>query len=121
MAVQKRNQDLVRLLSVDFVERAELLEGLRRLSLTAVDGTAVPVCSVGEVGAVLTGLYAVVSSGGGASGGFISATVPTGTFDLYDSGGGEVCTLTVNADGSAEVARSAGTLTYDVNLLLFWI
>lgn len=121
MAVQKRNQDMVRLLSVDFVERSELLTGLRRLSLTAVAGTDVPINTVGEVGALLTGLYVLEASDGATAGGLITATAPTGTFDLYNSGGGEACTLTVNADGSADVARSAGTLTYDANLLLLWI
>ncbi len=43
------------------------------------------------------------------------------SWDLYNDGGTNVLTLTCNADGSLEVQRTAGALTYDIVLNAIWI
>jgi hypothetical protein len=88
---------------------------------TALDGTSRTVIpnGTGDVTAVLTAQYALTESGGGTDGGLI--TVDNGaTVDLYDDGV-DICTLTVNADGSVTIARSAGAATFDVVLNMVWL
>lgn len=46
---------------------------------------------------------------------------PGNTIDVYDDAGGNVCTLTVAADGSITIVRTAGALTYKVGLWLLWL
>jgi hypothetical protein len=68
----------------------------------------------GDVTAVLSGTFAINESGGVTEGGTFKVD-NNSSIDLYDDGV-DVFTLTVNADGSVEVARSAGASTCDIVL-----
>ncbi len=95
--------------------------GMRRWKGTDIDGTAQVVIANGndDVTAVLNVQYAVSESAGGVDGG--NATVSNGaSIDLYDDGV-DVCTLTVAADGSVTIARSAGASSFDVSLCMVWL
>ncbi len=129
MAVQKRNSDLVSLLTPDFVKRGELLQGFRSVATTDVDGTAVTVLDSGATGVqyAVTGFYVVrphdevFLTYPTPITGTLATLEPGDTVDLYNVGP-DVFTLTVNVDGSITVQRTAGaTMVYDVRLALVWL
>lgn len=92
-------------------------------SYDGVAGTAVDVVKNGtdDVLYVLSGQFVIRDSAGNVAGGQITATAPSGTFNLYDDGGTNTCQLQVNADGSVTVQRTAGSRTYKVMLFLVWL
>lgn len=92
-------------------------------SYDGVAGTAVDVVKNGtdDVLYGVTGQFFIRDSAGNIAGGQITATAPSGTFNLYDDGGTNTCQLQVNADGSVTVQRTAGSRTYKVMLFLIWI
>lgn len=73
----------------------------------------------GDATAGITAIYYLSESGGGRDGGIVTVDNGAGV-DLYDDGV-DVCTLTVNADGSVTIVRSAGAATFDVALQMVWI
>lgn len=87
-----------------------------------VDNTARTVIpnGAGDVTGILTVTYAVSESGGGTSGGTTTATPGGGAVNLYTDGV-DTFTLTVAADGSVTVVRSAGAATADIVLNMVWI
>ena len=86
-----------------------------------VDGDATTIIANGT-GDVTAGLYAmvIVKPSAGAVDYGVVYCANNSSEELY--GGTDVCTLTVNADGSAEVQRTAGSsLTFDIVLFALWI
>ena len=75
----------------------------------------------GDVTLVLSGTFTVSDGAGNVAGGVITATAPSGTFNLYDDGGTNTLQLAIAADGSVTVARTAGSRTYACNLNLNWM
>lgn len=73
----------------------------------------------GDVASGATIVYRLSESGGGVDGNVVMVTTP-GAVDLYDDGT-DVCTLTIAANGSVSVARSAGAATFDVALFIVWL
>lgn len=73
----------------------------------------------GDVASGATIVYRLSESGGGVAGNVVMVNNGA-SVNLYNAGG-ETCILTVNADGSVSVARSAGTSTYDVALFIVWL
>ena len=130
MAVQRRNADLVSLLTPDFVRRGELLQGFRSVAAYDVDGTAVTVLESGATGVqyAVTGFYVVrphdetTPSYPTPVTGTLATLEPGDTVDLYNVGL-NVLTLSVNVDGSISVQRTAvaAFMVYDVRLLLVWL
>ena len=62
----------------------------------------------------------MTASSGAYSGGAINALAPGSSQNLYNVGG-ETLTLAVAANGSVTIQRTAGTLTYSVQLDLIWL
>ena len=87
----------------------------------AVDGTARTVIpnGAGDVTGILEVLFAIVESAGGIAGGEIAVN-PGGVAVLYFDGV-DTLTLSVAADGSATVQRTAGAATFKVSLWMTWI
>lgn len=83
--------------------------------------TAVITNGTGDVTLCLSGTFTISDGAGNVAGGVITATAPSGNFNLYDDGGTNTCQLQVAADGSVSVIRTAGARTYAVNLALNWI
>lgn len=95
--------------------------GFLHVSKSAVAGTAVVLIpnGTGDVTAGLRWSGVVEASDGGVqqpSGGMDVG----GDIDIYSSGG-NILNIRVNADGSVDVRRTAGALTYDVTLFLVWM
>jgi hypothetical protein len=92
-------------------------------SFAAINATPQTVIAngTGDVTLVLSGTFTVSDGAGNVAGGVITATAPSGTFDLYTDGGTNVCQLQVAADGSVVVVRTAGSRTYAANLVLNWM
>jgi len=94
--------------------------GVRGIETT--DGTAVEVVSNGngDIAYVLHVRYVVRDSAGNVDSGTAEVT-PGDSTNLYDDGGTNTLTLTVNANGSVQVQRTAGSRTYKVMLDLLWL
>lgn len=90
---------------------------------TGIVGSAQSVIAngTGDVTLVLSGTFTVSDGAGNVAGGVITATAPSGTFNLYDDGGTNTCQLQVAADGSVAVIRTAGSRTYACSLTLNWL
>ncbi len=90
---------------------------------TGIVGSAQTVIAngTGDVTLVLSGTFAISDGAGNVAGGVITATAPSGSFNLYDDGGTNTCVLAVAADGSVTVIRTAGSRTYAVGLSLIWL
>jgi hypothetical protein len=90
--------------------------------LSGVVGTAVTIIAdgVGDVTLVLSGTFTVSDGAGNVAGGVITATAPSGTFNLYDDGGTNTLKLQIAANGAVTVQRTAGSRTYSVTLNLTW-
>jgi len=128
MAVNLRNTEMIGMLSADFVRKQVPLilygsiSGYAEIELSAVAGTAITViedAAATDVKAALRYEALVAESGGGiaaASGALGLAAAD----NLYDDGV-DVLTLTVNADGSVEVQRTAGAATFDLAISLRWL
>lgn len=106
----------------------DAISGFLKWEFDGVDGTARTVIpnGAGDVLYRLAGISVVRASDGTTQAysdfGAIGTPTPGGTFDIYAAGAGaNKCTVTVNANGSVTVARSAGSLTYKVSLLLTWL
>lgn len=96
--------------------------GFLAIKITGITtGTTVLSNGTGDVTLVLSGTYTISDGAGNVTGGVITATAPSGTFNLYDDGGTNTCQLQVAADGSVVVARTAGSRTYAVQLSLSWL
>lgn len=87
-------------------------------TLADVARTIVP-NGAGDVTSGVTIMYWLSESGGGAEGNVVMVA-NGGAVDLYDDGT-DVFTLTVNADGSVTVVRSAGATTANLSLLMCWL
>jgi hypothetical protein len=74
----------------------------------------------GDVVGILNVFYAVNESGGGTSAGHGSA-VPGGAVLTIYTDGVDTFDLTVAADGSVTVARTAGASTADISLFMCWV
>lgn len=92
-------------------------------SLSGIVGSAQTVVTngTGDVTLVLSGTFTISDGAGNVAGGVITATAPSGTFNLYDDGGTNTCQLQVAADGGVTVVRTAGARTYACNLVLNWL
>lgn len=128
MAIQERNDELVDILSADFV-RNKLpsfvygqIGGRADYSLDNVAGTAIsliPDAAAYDVKQFLYYRAVVVTSS--AVRFTVEGNVGTNaTSDLYNSGS-DILRLTVASSGAVSIARAGGTLTYDLQLHLEWI
>lgn len=97
--------------------------GAKRYSYDGVDGTARPVLGneAGDVVYGLGGSFFVRDSVGNIATNVITATAPGGAFNLFDDDGTNTLQLIVNANGSVDVQRTAGSRTYKVVLDLIWL
>lgn len=97
--------------------------GAKLAKLTGIVGSAQSVIAdaAGDVTLVLSGTFTVSDGAGNVAGGVITATAPSGTFNLYDDGGTNTCQLQISAGGAVTVIRTAGSRTYAVNLNLNWM
>lgn len=88
---------------------------------TAIAGAAITIVpnGAGDVMSGVTIMYQLTESGGGTDGNVVMV-LNGGSVDLYDDGV-DVLTLTVNADGSVTVVRTAGATTFDLSLLMCWL
>jgi len=86
-----------------------------------IDGEAVELVSDSayDVTGILAVHAAIKASDGNAEAG-VSYVTNNDSVPLWDDGT-NVLTLTVNADGSAEVRRTAGSLSFDATLRMLWI
>lgn len=117
------DDDHTQYLLVDGTRLESVAPGHRQLlGAAAVAGVAVELIADGatDVTTILHAQVVVKPSTGTADAGVIFIR-NTDTTDLYNDGGTNVLTLTCNADGSLEVQRTAGSLTYDVLLEAIWI
>lgn len=89
---------------------------------TGVAGTAVVIIpdATGDVTAGLAVNYVTLSSGGGVGRGSSSMVIGSPDITMYSSGSDSVA-LRLNANGSVDVRRTGGALTYTVCLWLNWI
>ena len=89
----------------------------------AVVGSALTVIpnATGDVTSNITVLYSVKPSTGTASGGVVNIPLNADSIIWSDDAGANTLTLTVAADGSVTIARSAGAYTYGVALSMVWI
>lgn len=99
------------------------ISGFLAWEYNGVDGTARTVIpdGTGDVQYVLGGLYAVRSSSGSTNAGSLSALTPGVGQNLLTDGGGSTVRLDVNANGSVQVSRTAGSNTFKVTLWLIWL
>lgn len=75
----------------------------------------------GDVGAVITLLYAVQNETSGNSGGVVNL-MPNTSYNIYSDGDADnVLTLTCAADGSVSVARTVGAQTYSLIMWGVWL
>ena len=73
-----------------------------------------------DVTTILQAQVVVKPSAGAADGGVIYIR-NNDSAELFNDDGTNILTLTCNADGSLEVQRTAGALTYDVLLECLWL
>lgn len=94
--------------------------GFLFVSKTAIDGTAQVLIpnGAGDVVSVLRASFVWVASSGGASGGTVNI-LPGANNDIVSSSP-DFLNLRVNADGSVDVRRTGGALTYTVIFSLLW-
>lgn len=91
-------------------------------SKTAIDGTAQVIVPNGT-GDVTKRLYATYAGGSSVGTTFSGSAgfVPSSDIDIYNDGiGTNILKLRVNADGSVDVRRTAGTSTYTASFWLVW-
>lgn len=97
--------------------------GFLFVTKTAVGSTAVTLIpdGTGDVVRGLNFLALVRASSGGVQAPYTagSAITPGSSFNIYINGS-DICALSVSAAGAVTVARTGGTLTYDVALWLIW-
>jgi len=105
------------------------ISGFLKWEYDGVDGTARTVIPDGAGDVVYAlGLFSVVRASNGGTystlyypAGAASLTPGSGDQTIYYDGGTNTCVIRVNANGSVDVRRTAGSLTYKVNLLLQWL
>jgi len=86
--------------------------------INATSRTIIP-NGTGDVTATIAGIFAVSESGGGTDGGtFICDN--SSSLVLYNDGT-DTLTLTVAADGSVTIARSAGAATFALSIWATWV
>lgn len=127
MAIQERNQEMVELLSADFVRNqapGSILAdvgGWRVVSRADIGATAVVLLPDGANN-VLYRLRAnyVLRLSSGAVGGGAADVNNNANANIYDSGG-ETYNLRVNADGSVDIRRTAGSTTARMIAELIWL
>lgn len=87
---------------------------------TSIDGTPQIVIANGA-GDVAQAMYftAVIRTSGGANFGTSNVLANNSSLTIYSSGS-DTLRLRVNADGSVDVTRTGGTLTYSVVLFMIW-
>ena len=107
---------------VDVTDGSTVVGHAQVIAANDVAGVAVTLIADGtrDVTAGIFYIGVVKPSSGNADGG-ASFVLNGGTNDLYNDGGTNVLTLTVNANGSVTVQRTAGALTYDLVIQACWI
>lgn len=127
MAIQERNQEMVELLSADFVRNQAPgsivadVGGWRIVARANIGATAVVLLPDGANDALyrVRASFVIRLSSGAASSGAVDVA-NSGNANVYDSGG-ETYNLRVNADGSVDVRRTAGSTTARIIVEMIWL
>lgn len=95
--------------------------GMLFVTKTGIAGTPVVVVANGT-GDVLYVMYfmAVIRTSGGAVFGTSNVIANNSSLNIYSSGS-DTLRLRVNSDGSVDLTRTGGTLTYSVSLFMIWL
>lgn len=127
MAIQKRNDELVDILSSDFLRKRLPLAvitqygGMINMTLELLDGTTVVIVDLNLFDAVgLLHYSADVSAPTGDSRSVAGMIGQNESINLFDVSGDTV-QLRVTVSGQVELQRTAGTETYNIALRLHWI
>lgn len=128
MAVQIRNDELIDILSADFLRCRlplavyDTFGGFMEINLAAVDDTTITLLGASNPFAVTAILrtQAVCATSGGATGVSDGNTTPSGSLELYNDGD-TIIELRVTAAGAVEVQRIGGAATVNLKLRLDWI
>lgn len=99
------------------------VSGFQHWEFNGVDGTVRTIIpdGAGDVLYYVTGLFAVRTSGGNLAATTGIGIISPGTGqDLYNNGG-NILRFNCNANGSVDIQRTGGSLTYKVGLWLLWL
>lgn len=94
--------------------------GWQHFMRTGIAGTAVVALSAGSVSYALHWRFVCKPSTGTENHGSGSTGIIPGSSSLYSSGS-DICTLHINADGSVDIQRTGGSLTYTVSIDFLWL
>lgn len=128
MAVQIRNDELIDILSADFLRCQmplavyDAFGGFMEINLTGVNDTTITVISATSLFVVTAILraQAVCMTSGGATGTSDGSAAPGSSLELYNDGD-TIIELRVAAGGAVEVQRIGGEATVNVRLRMDWI